>query len=134
MNVTRVVVTLAKQTAVAVAQFRHAARKRIATVFELGFFYFSLGFNEQEIQVIAEIELMARPRVQKIGDLEPGDAARPGEETALTIELLVLFPQDERRLLNDVVRVIQVPDQRMDVAEQSRLAALQLSGEIGVKA
>src|SRR5262249_41361732 len=78
-------------------------------------------------------ELMPRPGVQKIGDFEPGDAAGPGEKAALTIELRVFLPQDERRLLNDVIRVVQIADQRMNVAKQARLAALQLSGKIGVE-
>src|SRR5262249_27722083 len=84
-----------QQFAVALPQFFHAAAQGVAPPFQFVVGQFGLCLDEHQIEFVAEIEFLPAAGAEEVGDLKAGDAAGPGEETALRVELGELLPQDD---------------------------------------
>src|SRR5262245_26697174 len=82
--------------------------------------------------MIAEVERLATPATDEVGELQPGHSASPGEEAPLGVELLEFHPQDEGGLLIEIVGVIPVVDQGMDVPKQSGAVLTEILHELGL--
>jgi hypothetical protein len=68
-----------------------------------------------EHQPIAQLPLAVRHH------LEMGDAKRPGPEIRAQLEFLGLPPQDQIRLLQHIIRLIRIPQQRQHIRIQPPL-------------
>jgi hypothetical protein len=119
-------VTFAEQIAIALAQLLDTFPQGIAPTVELVVGQLGLRFNEQQVQVVGEVQPLPTPPAQKGGYLEPRDPARPREEAPLAIEIGKLPPEDQGGLLEQIVGIVQIPDQGMDVPIQARLVLAQI--------
>src|SRR5207247_2628958 len=108
----RIRITLVEKLPVALSESLDASGERLATGVGLLIRQFRLGLREQQVQIVTEIQPLPTPAAEEVSDLQPRHAARPGEEAQPPVELAELLPEDQGRLLEEVVRVVHVPDER----------------------
>src|SRR5262245_15605825 len=89
--------------------------------------------NQKQVQVVAEVQPLTPSAAEEVSHFQAGNPAGPGEKAPLPIELPELLPQNERRLLKQVVGIIEIADQRMNVAVQPRLMLSQDRCKIGCR-
>ena len=128
----RVRVALGQQGPVGRAELLHAPAQGLPAVGQLVVGHLLVGLDQQQVQVVAEEPPLAGQAADEVGRLEPGHPARPGEEAPLAVELVELAPQDQGRLLVQVVGVVQVRDQGVDVPVQPGLVLGQVARELGL--
>src|SRR5262245_49258367 len=73
-------VAFLEQLTVPLAELRHAAGKGIAARFGLRARELFVGFEEEEVQLVREVEAAPPAGAQEVCRLEARDAAGPGEE------------------------------------------------------
>ena len=83
---------------------------------------------ERQVELVAEVQPVAAAGPQEIQDLVPRHAAGPVDEAPRVVELVELVPEDQARLLEQVVGVVQVADERVNIAEELRLMLPQERG------
>ena len=65
---------------------------------------------------VAELHAVATFRPHKRQHVEPCNAARPSAKAAVLVKLVVLLPQRERGLLENIVGVVRIVDERQNEA------------------
>ena len=83
-------------------------------------------------QLVAEDQPVAAAATEEIADFVVGDAAGPTDKIAIGIELRPLLPQNEAGLLEHVLGVVAVGQQRGDVAVHPILVQDERLGELFV--
>jgi hypothetical protein len=127
-------VTFVEKVAIVITQLGGTLDECLTAIFDFLGLKFCMGVDQQQVQLIREIQALPAAGTQEVGDLETSHAARPGEKVPLAIIVGEFLPQDQSGLLEQVVGVIQVAQQRMDVAEELRLMLTQQFGKLQLSA
>ena len=119
-----------EQLAVLLSQLLHAAGQGAAPFLEPLLLERLVSLDERQIELVAEVEPLPASGPKKIQDFISRHAARPVDEALRAVELVELVPEDQARLLEQVVGVVQVTDERVNITEELGLMLPQERGVV----
>jgi hypothetical protein len=70
-----------------------------------------MSFNQQKVHVSTEVEPLAKPTTDEVRHLPTSNTARPREESTLPVEFCEFVPQNQCRLLIEVIGVVDIRDE-----------------------
>ncbi len=121
-----------QQIAVALTEFLQASAKGVASFFGLVHRVTLEGLGNQQVDIVAEIELLTASAAKEVRHLEASYPTCPRKETSLAVELGKLVPQNHGRLLEQIVGIVEVSYKRINKAIKSPLILLEQLSKLGM--